>query len=55
VATKNNEETYIGLDVGSTRIRCVVGLLEEGAPLPSVIGVGESPANGIRKGVVGRR
>jgi cell division protein FtsA len=52
VATKNNEEIYIGLDVGSTKIRCVVGLLEEGAPLPSIIGVGESPANGIRKGVV---
>jgi cell division protein FtsA len=52
VATKPNEEIYIGLDIGSTNVRCVVGLHEEGAVLPSVIGVGMAPTTGMRKGVV---
>lgn len=49
---KLGEEVYIGLDVGSTKVCCVVGLHEEGAPTPSIIGVGTSPTNGMRKGVV---
>lgn len=46
------EETYIGLDIGSTKVACVVGLQEEGAALPSIIGVGVAPTTGMRKGVV---
>lgn len=51
MSTKN-EKIYIGLDIGSTKVRCIVGLQEEGAPQPSIIGVGVAAANGIRKGVV---
>jgi cell division protein FtsA len=52
VAAKPAEEIYIGLDIGSTKVCCVVGLREEGAALPSVIGVGVAPTSGMRKGVV---
>lgn len=46
------EEIYIGLDIGSTKVCCVVGLQEEGGAQPSIIGVGLSPTSGMRKGVV---
>jgi cell division protein FtsA len=52
VASKQTEEVYIGLDIGSTKVCCIVGLHEDGAALPSVIGVGTAPTNGMRKGVV---
>jgi cell division protein FtsA len=52
VPTKPAEEIYIGLDIGSTKVCCIVGLHEEGSALPSVIGVGVAPTSGMRKGVV---
>lgn len=52
VAAKTQEEVYIGLDIGSTKVACVVGLHEEGSSMPSVIGVGTAPTNGMRRGVV---
>lgn len=52
MATNRQEDIYIGLDVGSTKVCCVVGLQEEAASHPSVIGVGVAPAEGMRKGVV---
>lgn len=52
MATTRQDDIYIGLDVGSTKVCCVVGLQEESASHPSVIGVGVAPAEGMRKGVV---
>jgi cell division protein FtsA len=52
VAGRTAEQIYIGLDIGSTKVCCIVGLHEEGAALPSVIGVGVAPTSGMRKGVV---
>ena len=52
MASKPTEEIYIGLDVGSTNVTCIVGLHEEGEAQPSVIGVGVAPTSGMRKGVV---
>jgi cell division protein FtsA len=52
VAAKPTEEIYIGLDIGSTKVCCIVGLHEEGSALPSVIGVGVAPTSGMRKGIV---
>jgi cell division protein FtsA len=52
VANRPQEQIYIGLDIGSTKVCCIVGLHEEGAALPSVIGVGTAPTSGMRKGVV---
>jgi cell division protein FtsA len=52
MSPKAREEIYIGLDIGSTKVCCIVGLHEEGSALPSVIGVGMAPTSGMRKGVV---
>jgi cell division protein FtsA len=52
MATKAQEEIYIGLDIGSTKVCCIVGLQEEGMSMPSIIGVGVAPTSGMRKGVV---
>ncbi|MDF2461702.1 MAG: cell division protein FtsA, partial [Candidatus Saccharibacteria bacterium] len=52
MAVRPQEQIYIGLDIGSTKVCCIVGLHEEGAALPSVIGVGTAPTSGMRKGVV---
>lgn len=52
MSSKSPEETFIGLDIGSTKVCCVVGLQDEGATEVSVIGVGTAPTTGMRKGVV---
>ncbi len=52
MAQRPQEEIYIGLDIGSTKVCCIVGLHEEGAAQPSIIGVGTAPTNGMRRGVV---
>jgi len=45
---------FIGLDVGTSTVRCVVGVIEaeDNASKPSIIGHGSSPNLGMRKGVV---
>lgn len=40
------------LDIGSSKIRTVVGIQEEGATVPNIIGVGIAPSTGLRKGAV---
>lgn len=52
MAARGQEDIFIGLDIGSTKICCIVGLQEESAPHPSIIGVGMSPVSGLRKGEV---
>lgn len=47
-----NQKTIVALDVGSSKIRTIVGLTEEKKNLINIIGVGISPSNGIRKGMV---
>jgi cell division protein FtsA len=42
----------VGLDIGTSTVRCVVAHLEAGATSPTVIGLSEVPNNGLRKGVV---
>jgi len=41
----------VGLDVGTTMVRCVVGHAQ-GANTPTIVGVGEAPNSGMRKGTV---
>ncbi|MBI3983704.1 cell division protein FtsA, partial [Candidatus Microgenomates bacterium] len=49
---KLSSQTAVGLDIGSQTVRCVIGQpAEEGGP-PSIVGVGEAPNSGVRKGVV---
>lgn len=40
------------LDIGSSKIRTVVGIQEDGNPIPNIIGVGIAPSTGLRKGAV---
>lgn len=42
----------VGLDIGTTTVRCVVGHRDEGAASPTIIGIGEASNSGMRKGVV---
>lgn len=46
------EHIYVGLDVGTSQIRVVVGKKESELGSPSIIGVGEAPSMGIRRGVI---
>src|SRR4030088_2415511 len=44
---------FVGLDVGTSMVRCVVGMLDpNGTGKPSIIGHGSAPNTGMRKGVV---
>jgi cell division protein FtsA len=46
-------QTYVGLDIGTSTVRCVVGTRDPSDPtLVSVIGHGASSNQGMRKGVV---
>ncbi|MDB4939647.1 MAG: ftsA [Candidatus Doudnabacteria bacterium] len=46
------QQYLVGLDIGSSTVRVVVGKIDESTGTPSIIGVGETPSSGIRKGVV---
>ncbi len=43
---------FVGLDIGTTSTRCVVGELSGDNPLPRIIGFAEAPNSGLRKGNV---
>lgn len=44
---------FVGLDIGTSTVRCVVGMLDpNGSNKLSIIGHGSSPNTGMRKGVV---
>lgn len=42
----------VGIDIGTTKIRCVVGHVDASSGAPTIVGVGEVPNSGMRKGVV---
>jgi cell division protein FtsA len=43
---------FVGLDIGTSTVRCVVGMHQADDPKPSIIGHGSSPNLGMRKGAV---
>jgi cell division protein FtsA len=43
---------YVGLDIGTTAVRCVVGELSPDSPTPSIIGFSRVENTGMRKGNV---
>lgn len=46
-------QTYVGLDVGSSTVRCVVGMIDPSTSNKiSILGHGSAPNVGMRKGVV---
>ena len=42
----------VGIDVGTTTVRAVVGHIDPSTGTPTIVGVGQAPNNGMRKGVV---
>ena len=48
--SRRSENLIVGLDIGTTKICCIVGnMTEEGL---EIVGIGTSPSKGLRKGVV---
>jgi cell division protein FtsA len=41
-----------GIDVGTTTVRCVIGHIDGTTGVPTIVGVGTAPNNGMRKGTV---
>jgi len=44
------EQIIASLDVGSSKIRTVIALLQDNKKVPNIIGVGVAPSTGMRKG-----
>jgi cell division protein FtsA len=42
----------VGIDVGTTTIRCIVGHVDPATGTPTIVGVGHAPNSGMRKGTV---
>lgn len=49
---QENSRYAVGLDIGTSTIRCVVSHLDGESGTPTVVGVGSAPNSGMRKGVV---
>lgn len=48
---KGNQH-FVGLDIGTSQVRCVIASLADGDVAPTIVGVGTSPNLGVRKGSV---
>src|SRR3954452_14435907 len=50
----SKKDFVVGLDIGTTKICCVVGEVVEPGPNPliDIVGIGTAPSSGLRKGVV---
>ncbi len=42
----------VGIDIGTTTVRCVIGHIDETTGTPTIVGVGTVSNNGMRKGTV---
>lgn len=42
----------VGIDIGTTNVRCIVGHIDGSTGVPTVVGVGVASNNGMRKGIV---
>lgn len=48
-----NQDYFVGLDIGTSAVRCVVGMFDpNGSNMPSIIGHGQAPNQGMRRGAV---
>jgi cell division protein FtsA len=50
--SENQLQYFVGLDIGTTAVRCVVGELGSDASIPTVIGFSRVENTGMRKGMV---
>ena len=49
---QENSKYAVGIDIGTTTVRCVVGHIDSATGSPTIVGVGVAPNNGMRKGMV---
>ncbi len=51
---EQNQSHFVGIDIGTSAVRCVVGMIDEKSETgkPSIIGHGSAANNGMRKGIV---
>lgn len=49
---QENSRYAVGLDIGTSSVRCVVAHLDGESGTPTVVGMGTAPNSGMRKGVV---
>lgn len=42
----------VGLDIGTTTVRAIIGHIDPSTGTPTIVGVGQAPNSGMRKGVV---
>jgi len=49
---QENSRYAVGIDIGTTTVRCVVGHIDGTTGTPTIVGVGSAPNSGMRKGVV---
>ena len=49
---QDNSRYAVGIDIGTTMIRCVVGHIDPTTGTPTIVGVGKSPNSGMRKGTI---
>jgi len=52
MAAQKHEATFVGLDIGTSKVVCVVGLHQQDLATPSIIGLGVAPVTGLKRGVV---
>ena len=50
MTANRRDNIIVGLDIGTTKICCIVGNLSEDGL--DIVGIGTSPSRGLRKGVV---
>lgn len=46
------DNTIVGLDIGTSKIRTVIATVDAREMLPNVVGAGVSPSSGLRKGAI---
>lgn len=49
---QENSKYAVGLDIGTTTVRCVVAHIDGTTGTPTIVGVGAAPNSGMRKGTV---
>lgn len=49
---QDHQQAAVGIDIGTTTVRCVIGLVKPESEEVDLIGIGEAPNTGFRKGSV---
>src|SRR5690606_8147270 len=49
---QENSRYAVGIDVGTTMVRCVVGHIDPMTGAPTIVGVGQHKNSGMRKGSI---